>query len=41
MNEGGPVDYACYWNYRAGDYDAKLSDGRLPRAAAALRAGLR
>jgi hypothetical protein len=41
MNEGGPVDYACYWNYRAGDYDAKLTDGRLPQAAAALRAGLR
>jgi hypothetical protein len=38
---GTPVEYMCYWNYRAGDYDAKLSDGRLPAAGAALRAGLR
>jgi hypothetical protein len=37
MRQGGPVAYECYWNYRAGDYDAKLSDGRMPRAAAAMR----
>ena len=41
MQEGGPVEYACYWDVRAEDYDAKVSDGRLPQAAAALRAGLR
>ena len=39
MQTGGPVAYACYWNYRASDYDAKVTDGRLPRAAAALRSG--
>lgn len=41
MRTGGPVAYACYWNYRADDYDAKVTDGRLPQAAEALRAGLR
>lgn len=41
FKEGGPVDYACYWDYRAPDFDAKLSDGRLPRSAEALRDGLR
>jgi hypothetical protein len=41
MQEGGPVAYECYWNYRAPDYDAKVTDGRLPAAAAALRRGLR
>lgn len=40
MTEGGVVRYACYWNYRAPDYDAKVTDGRLPAAAQALRAGL-
>lgn len=40
MHEGGPVDYACYWNYRASDYDAKVTDGHLPEAAKALHAGL-
>jgi hypothetical protein len=40
MRQGGPVAYACYWNYRADDYDAMVTDGRLPKAAAALRAGL-
>jgi Glycosyl hydrolase family 26 len=40
MQTGGPVEYGCYWNYRAPDYDAKVTDGRLPRAAAALRSGL-
>ncbi len=40
MGRGDPVAYACYWNYRASDYDAKVTDGRLPLAAAALRAGL-
>ena len=40
MREGEPVDYACYWNYRAPDYDAKVTDGRLPEAAKALHAGL-
>jgi hypothetical protein len=39
MRSGGPVAYACYWNYRAPDYDAMLSGGTRPRAAAALRAG--
>lgn len=38
MRSGGPVAYACYWDYTADDYDAKLSDGRRPRAGAALRA---
>ena len=38
---GGEVSYACYWNYRAPDYDAKVTDNRLPQAAAALRAGWR
>ena len=37
MRTSGPVEYTCYWNYRAGDYDAKLTDNRLPRAAEALR----
>lgn len=41
MQSGGPVAYACYWNYRADDYDAKVTDRRLPAAAQALRAGLR
>lgn len=41
MREGGPVDYMCYWNYRAGDFDGLLTDGRQPAAAAALREGLR
>jgi hypothetical protein len=41
MNEDAPVAYACYWNYRAPDYDAKVTDGKLPAAAEALRAGLR
>jgi len=40
IREGGPVDYACYWNYRAPDYDAKVTDGRLPKAAEALHEGL-
>jgi hypothetical protein len=40
MRTGEPVAYACYWNFRADDYDAKVTDGRLPRAAAALRSGL-
>jgi hypothetical protein len=35
-----PVFYACYWNYPASDYNAKLIDGKFPRAAAALHAGL-
>ena len=38
---GDPVDYACYWNYRAPDFDAKLTDGKLPQSAEALRSGLR
>lgn len=41
FRDGDPVDYACYWNYRAGDYDAKLTDGRLPQAAEALRQGMK
>lgn len=41
MRNGDPVAYACYWNYRAGDYDAKVTDGHLPQAAEALRTGLR
>ena len=41
MHQGGRVEYACYWNYRASDYDAKVTDGRLPQAAEALRQGLR
>lgn len=40
MREGGPIDYACYWNYRAPDYDAKVTDGHLPEAAKALHEGL-
>jgi hypothetical protein len=40
MQEGEPVEYACYWNVRAADYDAELTGGRLPAAAAAFRAGL-
>ncbi len=40
MRTGDPVAYACYWNYRASDYDAKVTDGKLPAAAAALRQGL-
>jgi hypothetical protein len=41
MRTGEPVAYTCYWNYRADDYDAKVTDGRLPQAAVALRTGLR
>lgn len=41
FKQGGPVDYACYWNYRAPDFDAKLTDGRMPRSADALRDALR
>jgi hypothetical protein len=40
MQADGPVAYACYWNYSAPDYDAKVTDGREPLAAAALRTGL-
>jgi hypothetical protein len=32
------VLYHGYWDFRAPDYDAKLSDGRRPQAAAAFRA---
>jgi len=41
MAGGGPIAYDCYWDYHASDYDAKVVGGRFPRAAAALRAGLR
>lgn len=41
FKQGDPVDYACYWNYRAPDYDAMVTDGRLPRAAEALREGMK
>jgi Glycosyl hydrolase family 26 len=41
MEEGGPVIYQCYWNYQAPDYDAMVTNGRQPLAAAALRDGLR
>jgi hypothetical protein len=41
MREGEPVAYHCYWNYPDPTYDALLTNGRWPRAAAALRAGLR
>ena len=40
FKEGDPVDYACYWNYHAGDYNAKLTDGEFPLAAAALKQGM-
>jgi len=32
-----PVEYHSYWDYRASDYDAKISDGRRPLAAAAFK----
>jgi len=41
MCDDGPVAYACYWNYRAPDYDAKVTDGKLPAAAETLRTSLR
>ncbi len=41
MTAGGPVAYDCYWDYHASDYDAKVTDGHQPKAAAALRSGLR
>ena len=41
MTAGGPVAYDCYWNYHAPDYDANVTDGHQPKAAAALRSGLR
>jgi hypothetical protein len=31
-----PVEYHNYWDYRAPDYDARLSDGSKPRSAAAF-----
>jgi hypothetical protein len=37
MQQGGPVDYACYWNYQADDYDANVTNDRFPQAARALR----
>jgi hypothetical protein len=36
MSEQGVVLHG-YWDYPAGDYDAELSKGRYPRAAAVLR----
>lgn len=30
--------FAGYWDYKAGDFDAELSNGRQPRSAAAFRA---
>ena len=41
LAEDGPISYACYWNFRASDYDAKVTDNRLPLAAEALREGFR
>ena len=40
FKDGDPVEYACYWNYHAGDYNAKLTDGEFPLAAAALKQGM-
>jgi hypothetical protein len=31
------VAYHNYWDYQADDYDAKLSNGRLPAAGALYR----
>lgn len=39
MGRGEPVEYACYWNYPASDYNARIVDGRYPRAAAVLKRG--
>ena len=35
--KANPVEYHSYWDYKAGDYDAKISDGRRPLAAAAFK----
>ena len=40
MRTGGPVEYCCYWNYPASDYNAKIVDGKFPEAGRALREGL-
>jgi hypothetical protein len=32
-----PVEYQSYWDYKASDYDSKISDGRRPLAAAAFK----
>lgn len=34
------IVYHAYWDYHAKDYDARLSDGSKPRAAAAFRSAL-
>ena len=39
MSRGEPIEYACYWNYPASDYNARIVDGRYPRAAAVLKRG--
>jgi hypothetical protein len=40
MREGPPVAYHGYWDHPSPEYDAQVTDGRRPLAAAALRAGL-
>ncbi len=35
--KSNPVEYHSYWDYKASDYDAKISDGRRPKAAAAFK----
>jgi hypothetical protein len=35
--KSNPVEYHSYWDYRAADYDAMISDGRRPNAAKAFK----
>jgi len=35
--KSSPVEYHGYWDYRAADYDAMVSDGRRPNAAKAFK----
>jgi hypothetical protein len=35
--KSNPVEYHGYWDYKAGDYDAMISDGRRPNAASAFK----